>query len=96
MTGQAILTFREGSLDIPPAVQSHFHLVEGAKLRLTFVSEETAVLEAEAAPKSVKRGWRSFRGFLKDYPPKDTSAIRAEERAWELAHDRRKYGLTGK
>ena len=96
MIRQAILTFREGSVEIPLAVQSHFHLVEGARLRLTFTSEETAVLEAETAPKKVRRGWRSFRGLLKDYPPNDISAIRAEERAWELAHDKRKYGLTGK
>jgi hypothetical protein len=36
--------------------------------------------------------WRSARGMLSDHPEHDTSKARAEERAWELEHDERKFG----
>ncbi len=96
MAIQAILTFREGTLLVPAEVKEHFHLAEGARLRLTLISDCKATLEAENAAEPAKRRWRSFRGLLKNKSSQGTSEILSAERAWELAHDERKYGFTGK
>ena len=36
--------------------------------------------------------WRSLQGILSGHPDHDTTKARAEERAWELEHDERKFG----
>jgi bifunctional DNA-binding transcriptional regulator/antitoxin component of YhaV-PrlF toxin-antitoxin module len=102
MATQVILTFSDGKLAIPPEVQERMHLTEGAKLRLILTAGDQMVLEpAETAvePKELpdwkwepKDQWRSARGMLSDHPEHDTSKARAEERAWELEHDERKFG----
>ena len=93
MAAQVILTFREGVLEVPAEVREYFHLTEGSRLRLTLGADTPATLEPERTAPATKRGWRSFEGFLKNIPARDTSEIRAAERAWELAYDERKYGF---
>jgi bifunctional DNA-binding transcriptional regulator/antitoxin component of YhaV-PrlF toxin-antitoxin module len=102
MATQVVLTFSDGKLAIPPEVQEQMHLTEGGKLRLTLAAEDRMVLEPAGTagePKELPEWkwepnaqWRSARGMLSDHPEHDTSKARAEERAWELEHDERKFG----
>ena len=98
MATQAILTFSDGKLAIPPEVQEQMHLTEGTQLRLILTEKDRIVLEpAESAvhPRSCRSGSGSrvtlavCTGMLSDHPEHDTSKARAEERAWELEHDER-------
>ena len=91
---QALLTFRGGALEIPNEVKEHFHLTEGARLRLTFASDSVGTLETETPAEPERRGWRAFRGLLKDQPARSTEEARAEERDWERGHDERNYGIS--
>jgi hypothetical protein len=87
---------------IPPEVQEQMHLTEGTQLRLILTAKDRMVLEpaqASTEPKELPEWkwepndvWRPARGMLSDHPEHDTSKARAEERAWELEHDERKFG----
>jgi|SRR5271168_664798 len=92
MSTQVILTFSDGKLTIPPEVQEQMHLTEGAQLRLILTGKDRLVLEPADCASDPKGDWRSLRGILSDHPEHDTSKARAEERAWELEHDERKFG----
>lgn len=104
MATQTMLTFSDGKLEIPVEVQEQMQLKEGARLRLVSASPSTLLLEvraqvAEGDPESWTNrtwvpndDWRSLQGILSDHPEHDTSKARAEERAWELEHDERKFG----
>jgi hypothetical protein len=102
MATQVILTFSDGKLAIPPEVQEQMHLTEGTQLRLVLVEKDRLVLGPAGAavdPKELpdwkwepNERWGSARGMLSDHPEHDTSRARAEERAWELEHDERKFG----
>lgn len=92
MATQVILTFSDGKLEIPVEVQEEMHLTEGTKLRLILTAKDRMVLEPAEVSAEPKGDWRSLRGILSDYSEHDTSKARAEERAWELEHDERKFG----
>jgi hypothetical protein len=92
MATQVILTFSDGKLAIPPEVQEQMHLTEGSQLRLILTAKDRMVLEPTAPSTEPKDAGRSLRGILSDHPEHDTSKARAEERAWELEHDERKFG----
>jgi antitoxin component of MazEF toxin-antitoxin module len=92
MATQVILTFSDGKLAIPPEVQEQMHLTEGAQLRVILTAKDRLVLEPAEGATEWKDTGRSLRGILSDHPEHDTSEARAEERAWELAHDERKFG----
>lgn len=105
MATQSILTFSDGKLEIPVEVQEKMQLKEGAKLRLVLASVSRMVLTRAEATSIVpndsfgalhglvpNEDWKSLRGILSDHPEHDTTRARAEERAWELEHDERKFG----
>jgi bifunctional DNA-binding transcriptional regulator/antitoxin component of YhaV-PrlF toxin-antitoxin module len=92
MATQVILTFSDGKLTIPPEVQEQMHLTEGSQLRVILTAKDRMVLEPADAATEPKDAGRSLRGILSDHPEHDTSKARAEERAWELEHDERKFG----
>ena len=90
----AMVTFADGKLELPKEVQDELHLTDGAQMRLTLISNASMRLEKEdISTKWVpNEDWRSLQGILKGHPEHDTSEVRAEERAWELKHDERKFG----
>jgi bifunctional DNA-binding transcriptional regulator/antitoxin component of YhaV-PrlF toxin-antitoxin module len=92
MATQVILTFSDGKLEIPVEVQEQMQLKDGAKLRLILTGKDRIVLEPAEASADPMGDWRSLRGILSDHPEHDTGKARAEERAWELEHDERKFG----
>ena len=92
MATQVILTFSDGKLTIPPEVQEQMHLAEGSQLRVILTAKDRMVLEPAEGATGRKDAGRSLRGILSDRPEHDTSKVRAEERAWELEHDERKFG----
>lgn len=105
MATQAILTFSDGKLEIPVEVQKKMGLKEGAKLWLVSASDDRMVFtRAEVSSRIAddrlstlpglvpNEDWKSLRGILSDHPEHDTTRARAEERAWELEHDERKFG----
>jgi bifunctional DNA-binding transcriptional regulator/antitoxin component of YhaV-PrlF toxin-antitoxin module len=94
MATEAIVTFSNGKLEVPVEVQEAMHLTEGTKLRLVRTATNRLILEPAPLPSvGPSEGWRSLRGVLSDHPEHDTSKARAEERAWELEHDERKFCL---
>ena len=56
---------------------------EGSPIRHRELPERTWVPNEE---------WRSLRGTLGSNAERSTTDSKAEERAWELAHDERKFG----
>ncbi len=87
---------------ILPEAQEQMHLTEGTQLRLILTTTDRVVLEFAQAPAEPKErpewkwtpndDWRPLRGILSDHPEHGTSKARADERAWELEHDERKFG----
>ena len=57
--------------------------VEGSPVRHRELPKRTWVPNDE---------WRSLRGSLGNASERSTTDLKAEERAWELAHDERKFG----
>ncbi|MHB1699268.1 MAG: hypothetical protein ACYCSN_03875 [Acidobacteriaceae bacterium] len=77
----------EGSVSLPSEVRARLKLHCGSKF-LVDVSESEQIVTLRLVEDS---DWRSLRGIIADSQI-DTSQMRAEERAWELAHDERKFG----
>lgn len=94
MSVQANLTFLVDSADPPDKVNwtelQHLQYtlgiwdgVEGSPVRHRELPEKTWVPNDE---------WRSLSDIRRDSSQRSTTELKAEQRAWELAHDERKFG----
>ena len=99
MSATPSLTAHNGHLEPNNDLHRDFGLSEGATLYLVSATDREIILRREQqeipvtarmSTEEYMSGWVGMLGILKDGV--DTAEERRQETAWELAHDRRKFG----
>lgn len=99
MSATPSLTAHNGHLEPSGELRRDFGLSEGATIYLVRATDREIVLRREPnespitsrmSTEEYMSGWTRMLGILNDGV--DTAEERRQETAWELAHDRRKFG----